>query len=301
VSRAQLRRVRPDRRTFMELSVARVAAAGLDMTLFARGEGVEARRLEVDSVNLTIDMDKRPSRRNRHRAGTREAPQQWLSNEFGTVAIDTVSITGNLTLRELRPSQNTAVLTFNDIEAVAANVRHVTGRSSDDAMTLSLAARLQNAGLLRARFEVPLDAPRLDMTYSGSLGAMNAAVLNRFVEPAARVRITSGRVTNGIRFDVRVRDGVATGTITPLYDQLRVKVMRQESHGILGSRGFFGSVARRVASFVANERMIRDDNPDNPGETVRVGRINRRFEAGEKLPKFIWESLRDGLLAVIEK
>lgn len=301
VTAAEERRLKPDRRTFMQLSVARVAAAGLDVATFARGEGVEARKLEVDSVNLEIDMDKRPRRRSPS-VGTREAPQQWLSNEFGTLAIDTITVTGDLTLRERRPAQALATLTFNHIEATAANVRHVSGRrSTDEAMTLVMSARLQNAGLLRASFEVPLDAPRLDMRYSGSLGAMNVAALNRFVEPAARVRITSGRVTNGIRFQVDVRDGVATGTITPLYDQLRVKVMRQESHGILGSRGFFGSVARRVASFVANERIIRDDNPDNPGEAVRVGRINRRFAPGEKLPKFVWEGLRDGLLSVIQK
>lgn len=301
VTAAELRRLRPDRRTFMALTVARVAAAGLDVSTFARGEGVEARKLEIDSVDLEIDMDKRPRRRP-HRVGTREAPQQWLSNEFGTLAIDTITVTGGLTLRERRPSQNVATLSFNNIEATAANVRHVSGRrSSDEALTLVLSARLQNAGLLRASVEVPLDAPRLDMRYSGSLGAMNAAALNRFVEPAARVRITSGRVTSGIRFSVTVRDGLATGTITPLYDQLRVKVLRRETHGILGSRGFFGAVARRAASFVANERMIRDDNPDNPGEQVRVGRINRRFAPGEKLPKFVWEGLRDGLLSVIQK
>ena len=289
-------------RTSVAMVVGRVAALGIDFATLAAGKGIEARKIVIDSLDLDLLVDK-----TRRKARSRPRPRdttavQWIRSEFGNLAVDTMSLTGDLTLRERRPGR-TAALHFADFEVTAANIRHVRGRSSrDDVMTLAMSTRFQRAGLLRATFEIPLDATRGDMRYRGSLGAMDARLLNRFVEPAAGVRITSGRVTGGIRFDVAVRDGVARGTITPLYDQLRVKVIRKEGRsGILGSRGTLGAIARRMASFVANNRVVRDDNPDNPGEQVRVGRISRVRRSDEKLTAFVWEGLRDGLLSVISK
>jgi len=289
-------------RTTAGLAIHRAAALGIDVGTFAAGEGIEARRIVVDSMDLalTIHKTRRAGARPRRRENT---PQQWIRSEVGNLAVDTLTLNGSFTLNEIRPGVAPARLRFGNLEVVAANVRHVTGRTTrDDAMTVALSTRFQNAAVLRARFEIPLDAPRGDMRYTGSLGSMDARVLNQFVERAAGVRITSGRVTGGIRFDVTVRNGVARGTVTPLYDQLRIKVVRKEGRGgILGSRGTLGAIARRFASFVANERMVRDDNPDEPGDPIRVGRVYRVRRSDEKLPGFIWGGLKDALLSVIRK
>jgi len=292
----------PGHPSSIAVAAGRIATAGLDVGTFANGEGVETRLLEVDSLQLTVTDVKRGGARRPPRQ--HDTPQQWIASELGNLAVDTARINGNFTLRELHPGHARAgVLTFNDLEITAANVRHVVGRqTTDDVMSLELKARLQNAGLLQARFEIPLDAPRFDMRYRGSLGAMDATTLNRFLEPAADVRITSGRVTRGITFDVTVRNGVARGTITPLYDQLRIKVLRDPgSGGILGSRGTLGAAVRRVASFFANERIVRDDNPDEADDPVRVGRIYRIRQPTEKLPSFLWSTLKEGLFDVIKK
>ena len=289
-------------RTSVAMAARRVAALGIDFRTLAAGEGIEARKIAIESLGVDVLVDKtrrKPPSDPRPRDTT---AVQWIRSEFGNLAVDTLGLTGDIALRERRPGR-TAELHFADLDITAANIRHVRGRSSrEDVMTLAMSTRFQRAALLRASFEIPLDAPRGDMRYRGSLGAMDARLLNRFVEPAAGVRITTGRVTGGIRFDVTVRGGVARGTITPLYDQLRVKVIRKEGRsGILGSRGTFGAIARRMASFVANNRVVRDDNPDNPGEPVRVGRISRVRRSDEKLTAFVWEGLRDGLISVIRK
>lgn len=301
VNRAVLARMRPGKRSFLSVSAGRVAARGIDVRTIASGDGIAARLLELDSLRLDIETDKRiPGRRSNRR---RDYPQQFIANELGTLDIDTLRVTGGITLRERYPRYaRPATLFFTNLDITAANIRHIVGRrTSSDPMTVDVSARLQGAGLLQARFEVPLDAPRFDMAYRGSLGPMDATLLNRFLEPAADVRITSGRVTRGIRFNVVVRNGVASGTITPLYDQLRVKVLRSGSHGVLGSRGTIGAAARRVASLFANERIVRDDNPGDDDSPARVGRIYRVRAPSEKLPGFLWDGLKEGLFDVIKK
>jgi hypothetical protein len=45
---------------------------------------------------------------------------------------------------------------------------------------------------------------------------------------------------------------------------------------------------------------VRSNNPDHPGETPRVGTIQRRFN-GESLPSFFVKALLSGLMPVVIK
>jgi hypothetical protein len=301
VSDAAFGRSQRYRRGLIKTTVGRIAVQGIDVGAFVLAQGLRARRVELDSVQLDIMSDRR--RASNPQRQRRRTPQGWIAGLDRTVSVDSVVIKhGEIVYRERRGDYAQAgVLTFARLEVVAVNVRHVRGRrTSSDPMTLSATAQLQNIGRLDAQFVVPLDAPRFDMSFRGTLGAMPVTSLNPFIRETMPLRLTNGRVV-GISFHATVTDGVARGAVTPRYNDLTVAVTQRGSSGIMGRGGVLGGAARGIASFFGNWMKVRANNPDEVAATPRSGTIRHTFTSDETLPAFLWAGVRDGLLAVVKR
>lgn len=301
LSDAAFARARPYRRDLIRATIGRIALRGVDVGAFVLGHGVHARHVELDSLRLELTSDRRrPAKSGRQRHRT---PQGWIAGLNRTLSVDTVLVRhGEIVYRERRAGRaQPGVLTFARLEVVALNLSHFAGRrTSADPMVLRATAYVQNLGRLDVRFVVPLDAPRFDLTFRGTLGAMPATSLNAFVQEIFPLRITQGRVV-GISFSATVANGVLRGTITPRYNDLSVAVTRTGSTGIMGGGGIFSGAARGIASFLGNWLIVRSDNPDGAGTTPRSGAIRHTFTPDETLPAFLWAGVRDGLLGVVRR
>lgn len=297
---AKFRLGRPDRHDVIKLAVGRISAEGIDFGALVYGQGVRARRVEVDSFRIDVTTDKRKpdfTPGSRHRT-----PQRWIADLDETVSVDSIRVrNGAVTYRQHAVGrQNPGVITFSAIEAAGANASHLVGRrTSSDPMTLTVRAQLQHAGRVDLRVVIPLDAPQFDMSYRGALGAMSALEFNAFVEQVGGVRVQNGDVA-GATFNVNVRHGVASGTIMPLFSNLSVSVTRKGSTGILGNGGILGGAARSIASLAANQLMVRASNPDG-SNPPRVGTIRHTYTPRQTLISFIWVGIRDGLMSVVKK
>jgi len=285
---------RPD---VVRVGGARVRVQGVDFGALALGSGVHARRVTVDSLRVKVTSDYRgPPRFSQHRT-----PQQWIADLGETVDVDSIVVReGEVEYREMHPDQAApGVLTFSHIEATAAPVRHLDGRrATGDSMILGARAQLLRAGRLDVRVAVPLDAPGFDMAFSGTLGPMPAEAFNLVLEHMENWRIAHGQV-EGVTFGATVHDGLARGTLTPLYSDLSVRVTGHGTGGILGSGGIIGGAVRGVASLAANWTKLRGRNPDDPAKRPRSGPIRHAFAPSETLPAFLWASVREGLLVVM--
>jgi hypothetical protein len=287
------------------VSIDRIALRGFDAGEFILGNGLRARRVQVDSLHIDVLSDRRqPSKT---LAKHHRNPQQWIADLDRSIAVESLLVRGGEVLyREHRPRRpDPGVMTFARLDAVAVHVRHLAGRRTGargggDPMTLHATAYLQDSGRLDTRFVVPLDAPRFDMMFAGTLSTMPADKLNAFIEQTLAVRVDKGLI-NEITFDASVVDGVARGTITPRYKDFALAVTGRGAKGILGTGGAVGDAARGVATLVENETALRSDNPDEGQTTPRRGTINHAFNPAETLPGFLWFSLRDGLFAVVRK
>jgi hypothetical protein len=300
-SGADFRRSRRHRHDLINLTVGRITAEGIDFGAFMVGQGVRARRIEVDSFRIAVTNDKRLPERSP--GSPHRTPQRWIADLDETLSLDSLRVrNGEVVYREHAAGRaSSGVITFARIEAAAANVSHFVGRrTSDDPMTLTARAHIQHAGQLDVRFVVPLDASRFDMTFRGTLGAMSALDFNPFVRETDALRISNGQVA-GIAFNVAVKHGVASGTITPRFNDLAVSITRHGSGGILGGGGIVGGAARGIATFAANLVVVRGNNPDNPADAPRSGTIHHTFTPDETLIAFIWSTLRGGLLSVVKK
>ncbi|OLE18040.1 MAG: hypothetical protein AUG50_07200 [Betaproteobacteria bacterium 13_1_20CM_3_63_8] len=301
VSDAAFGRSQRYRRGLIKTTVGRIAVQGIDVGAFVIGQGLRARRVELDSLRLDIMSDRR--RASNPQRERRRTPQGWIANLGRTVSVDSVLIRhGEIVYRERRGDHDQAgVLTFARLGVVAVNVRHFIGRrTSSDSMSVSATAHLQNVGLLNVHFVVPLDAPRFDMSFRGTLGAMPAASFNVFIRETMPLRLTNGEVV-GISFKANVTHGVANGSVTPRYNDLSVAVTRRGSTGMMGGGGILGGAARGIASLAGNWMKVRANNPNSEGAMPRSGTIRHTFTSDETLPAFLWASVRDGLLAVVRK
>jgi hypothetical protein len=300
-SGAEFTRSRRFRHDLIKLAVGHITARGIDFGAFLDGQGVRVQRVDVDSFRIEVTTDKRqPDGPPGPPHGT---PQQWIGDLDETLSLDSLRVrNGEVVYREHAAGrEHVGVVTFARIEAAATNVSHFVGRrSSSDPMTLTASAYLQNAGRFDVRFVVPLDAPRFDMSFRGTLGAMPAPVFNAFVRETDALKIENGQVA-GVAFDVDVRHGVASGTITPRFNDLSIRVTQHGSGGILGDRGILGGAARGIVSFAAKLLTVRANNPDRPTDAPHIGRIQHTFTPDETLIAFLWSSIRDGLLSVVKK
>jgi hypothetical protein len=300
-SGAEFRRGRRTRHDLVNVNVGHMSAQGIDFGAFIGGEGVRARRLDVDSFRVDVTSDKRlphggsPSR---HRT-----PQQWIADLDETVSLDSLFVrNGAVVYREHAPGRaRPGVITFARIDVAAANLSHFVGRrTSEDPMTLTARAHIQNAGPVQVQLVMPLDAPHFDMRIRGTLGAMAAQEFNPFAVPTGAMQIENGAVTGG-SFAMTVNHGIAIGSITPRFTDLSISVTQKGSTGILGNGGIIGGAARGIASFAANKLALRSNNPDSPADAPRIGTISHTFRSSETLIAFLWVSLRDGLLSVVKK
>ena len=301
VSDAAFGRSQRYRRGLIKTTVGRIAVQGIDVGGFVLGRGLRARRVELDSMRLDIMSDRR--RASNPERQRRRTPQGWIAGLDRTVSVDSVVIRhGEIVYRERRGDYpHAGVLTFARLEVVAVNVRHFPGRrTSSDPVTVNATTHLQNVGRLDVHFVVPLDAPRFDMSFGGTLGAMPAASFNGFIGETMPLRLTNGQVV-GISFSATVVHGVANGSVTPCYNDLSVAVTRRGSTGIMGSGGIFGGAVRGIASLVGNWTQVRANNPSDAGATPRSGTIHHTFTSDETLPAFLWAGVREGLLAVVRK
>ena len=164
-SGAEFRRGRRDRHDLIKLAVGRITAQGIDFGALVVGQGVRARRVEVDSFRIDVTSDKR---RPDFTPGTRHrTPQRWVADLDETISVDSLLVrNGEVVYREHAVGMRiSGVITFTGIEASGAHLSHIVGRrTSDDPMTLSVRAQLQRAGRLDLRLVIPLDAPHFDMS-----------------------------------------------------------------------------------------------------------------------------------------
>lgn len=123
----------------------------------------------------------------------------------------------------------------------------------------------------------------------GTLGGTDAAVFNEVVQPLGPAFIESG-ILNKCEFHLQGNDYGAGGTVTLLYNDLKVKVLEKDAKD-----GQFKP--KKFASFLANA-VLKDDNPKK-NKPVRVARINYRRDVNKSFFNLVWKSIFTGIRETI--
>ncbi len=178
------------------------------------------------------------------------------------------------------------VITFEQMHGSVNNI--ITGNDTigtNRKLTANLAANLMGYGKLEVNLNFdPADSANV-LYYKGSLGPMNLVNLNPATKPLGLIQFTNGIVTS-LNFDMQAKTQKATGTLTFLYHDLNVVLLKQDEKKALSRMSFI--------SILANAFVLLRDNPTfgNPPRVVTVA-----FERPQNVSYLglLWRSVYTGI------
>jgi Domain of Unknown Function (DUF748) len=191
-----------------------------------------------------------------------------------------------------RTGARPGTIRFSDMDAKISNVTNdSTLMTAGTPCTIHVSTLLNEAGRLDATFGYNLLSPKLSMTCRGTVSRMNAKPLNELLENLNGIKITSG-VVDSTRFDFKIDgDDVARGTVEVLYHELNIQM---EDKVTLEQ-----DLMARFKSFVNDKVKMHDSNPLDEDKLATVATIARERTPQTPLIKFLWESLREGILTTL--
>ncbi len=183
-----------------------------------------------------------------------------------------------------------AVLT---IGAVSLSVEGIDNRGdASAAVQVRGQGSLMNAGTLNVLISIPMGSP-FSVHYSGSLGAMDLARLNAFLDISDHTRIKSGRAEEAT-FKVDVTGDRARGHVRATYRDLAIAVLDKKN----GTEKGFDN---RFASFFANLLKIRNSNVPRSSGSRKEGKIEYTKKPEDTFPQLVWYALRTGVVDIISR
>ena len=254
----------------------------------------------MDSLGIDLTSDKRQPRSPGRRPS--RTPQQWIADLDLTLRLDSVVVrNGEVVYREQAAGRaRPGVMTFADIQATAVNVSHrVDRRTGSDTMSLATTARLQNAAPLDVQFAIPLDAPRFDMTFRGTLGAMSG----RRSEPVRRGGLPAADRRRSGHGDQLQGGGERRGRAWLDHAALHRPVGLGDAPRLGGNPGRRRDLRRSRAGHRLDDGELAGarEQPRRPTKPPLSGRIHYVFRPDQTLPAFLWAGVAGGLLQVVRQ
>jgi len=191
-----------------------------------------------------------------------------------------------------RTGARPGTIRFSDMNTKISNVTNdSTLMTAGTPCTIHVSTLLNEAGRLDATFGYDLLAPKLNMTCRGTVSRMDAKPLNELLENLNGIKITSG-VVDSTRFDFKIDgDDVARGTVEVLYHSLDIQM---EDKVTLEQ-----DLMARFKSFVNDKVKMNGSNPTDEDKLATVATIARERTPQTPLIKFLWETLREGILTTL--
>ena len=141
-------------------------------------------------------------------------------------------------------------------------------------------------GKLSLQFSFNLVDSACSFAYKGHLGPMEIPLVNPAVMPLALVEIKTGQVKS-LDFNIRSNRKKSTGEVTLLYNDLNIALLNSGVHKKYG--------VNPIKSFVANNLLVKNNNPDSNDQPPRKARILFKRPASYSFFKSIWQALLSGL------
>jgi len=259
----------------------------LDFKQLIEKQHTVARRAHIKNGYAKLYGDKRYPKQPVNQIG--QAPHQKLMRIKKLIHVDTVFVKnvdvvyGEMSGKYHREGE----ISFNGATGTLTNVTNDTLiLSQDKYMRADLRAKIMNSGNLHARFTFDMLSKTGEHSYNGTLGRMNATAFNRILYPLLNVEISSGNIRD-IRFDISGTDYRSRGDFRFDYDNLKIDLKADPDQPKKKS-------SLRIASFLVNQLIINDSNPD-ANEKYHIGKVNHRRVPEHTFFKNLWQSLLDGI------
>jgi hypothetical protein len=215
-------------------------------------------------------------------------PQVALHRLKLDVKIDTV-ISANTTVLYTEhgvKSEQPGTLIFNRINGKLFNVtNNKTTLKKDSTARAKMEGLLMGRSKLKVDFSFSLTDPNMPFAFKGHLDSIKLKYVNPITMPLGMVKLASGDVKT-LDFDVQANRVFATGSLTAIYDNLKIKILKMNEENHLKKMG--------IISLLANAMIIKRANPYY-GEQPRVAHIALKRRISASIFSFMWKSVFMGL------
>ena len=242
---------------------------------------------QVKNGSISLYNDKRYPKKVSSKIG--QSPHQQLLKLKQLIRIDTIQVDQvDVLYGEHSAKYNrSGSITFEKAKGIVTNVTNDhTVLERDSIMRADLQAQIMGAGRLQIAFGFDMRSANGYHTYKGSLGRMQATAFNRILQPLLNVEIGSGNIRS-IHFNMQGNDRRNWGQFRFEYDHLKLNLLAPPGQEM-------NKAKKGVLSFVVNNVLINDSNPDANG-VHHIGQINYRRVAEHTFFKTLWESLLEGI------
>lgn len=280
----------PFRRVRQRLTVASCALRGVGFAALFAGQAYRAKSVEV--VGPVLESLANREKPRQPVTVQPPLPHEALAAIGKPFRIDQLTLTDGLIKVAARRSADAepGVLTFSALQLRANDIANAAAGGRE--IGLHAETKLMDAGTLTVQMQIPVAPASLAFRYSGKLSAMDLTRLDEYMEGAGRIQIESGRAHEA-QFDIDVMDGHARGALRGEYRDLQVKVVD-------GETGRADGVISRVATVLANELKVKDDNTPAKPDTMKAGKVDYIRKPNEGFLQFAWLALRTGILDLID-
>lgn len=246
-----------------------------------------ARKVQLKNGTVDLHADKRYPKYPIIKIG--ESPHQKLLKLKKLLSLDTV-VVDNVTVTYHEMSGKffrEGSISFNNASGILTNVTNDSSAlAKDKYMRADLRAKIMNSGNLHAKFGFDMLSKTGLHTYSGTLGPMKATAFNRILAPLLNVEIASGNIKK-VAFNMQGTDRKNWGEFRFDYDDLKISLLNKKDEN--GEQS-----SKKVVSYLINQLLINDSNPDNKG-VYTVGKVNYTRVPEHTFFKTLWQSLLDGI------
>jgi hypothetical protein len=169
------------------------------------------------------------------------------------------------------------------------HIREVNSRSPSP-VVLTAVTYLQNHSELITELRFTLDDETFRMTGAGELQHFDLTRLNSIFKDLEGIKIESGNV-HELNFDFEMIGDISTGRMHLLYDDLKIKFVDKDDYS--------ENLRMSVRGFITEKFVLANENlPDDNG-TMRTGRIDHKREPNDAFFKYLWQTLRSGILDIL--
>ena len=175
---------------------------------------------------------------------------------------------------------------FNRINGKLYNVtNNKTALQKDSAARADIEALLMGRSKLKVHFDFSLTDPDASFAFKGHLDSIRLKYVNPITMPLGMIKLASGDAKS-LDFSVKANRTFATGTLTAIYNNLKIKLLKKTEENKLRKMG--------IISLLANAMIIKRDNPYY-GEQPRVAHVALKRRISASIFSFMWKSVFMGL------
>ncbi len=215
-------------------------------------------------------------------------PQQLLHRQKLDIKIDTV-VSDNTDVLYTEygiKSGQPGTVRFNRINGKLYNItNNKTALQKDSMAHADMEGLFLGLTKIKAQFDFNLTDPNTPFTFKGHLDSIRLKDVNAISMPLGMVKLASGEAKS-VDFDVQANRVYATGTLTAIYNNLKIKLLKMNEENHLKKMG--------IISLLANAMIIKRDNPYY-GERPRVAQIALKRRVYASMFNFMWKSVFMGL------